>query len=114
MSEKDHSEESDFPSPEGMRGWLKREIADIMKAAELRVKDASELVVGYSAGEVSRQQAEALSNRYAERWGDALPGTLRPEGKTDSEILEALDRANGERRIGRRTFSRSSSTERGG
>jgi hypothetical protein len=33
---------------EGMRGWLKREIEDVTKAAELRIAEATGFVEGYA------------------------------------------------------------------
>ena len=85
------NDDSDFPSPQEMTGWLQREIADIKKASELRIKDAQAFVSAYSKGEISAQEAEERSHQYSRRWGDALPGTLRSEGLSDEEILRRID-----------------------
>jgi hypothetical protein len=83
--------DSDFPSPEGMSEWLQHEIADIQKAAALRIKDAAKFVTAYAIGEISSKEAEDRSYRYSQRWGDIIPGVFRTEERTDGEILKTLD-----------------------
>ncbi len=78
-----------------MQGWLEREIADIMKATELRIKDAARLVGKYASGEISRDEAADLSFQYTNRWGDALPGVFRSQGMSDEAILAKMDEAQG-------------------
>jgi hypothetical protein len=85
------SSEPDFPSPQGMQGWLEREIADVTRAAELRIKDATRFVNAYARGEISADQAAERSYQYQNRWGDALPGVPRSAGLTDQQILERID-----------------------
>jgi hypothetical protein len=92
----DH-EESDFPSPQEMEGWLQREIADVKKAAELRIKDATLFVTAYSKGEISKEQAEDRSYQYSRRWGEPIFGVSRSEGLSDEQILKELDEARGKR-----------------
>jgi phage-related minor tail protein len=82
--------ESDFPSPEGMQKWLDREVEDIMKAAELRIKDAAQLVNRYSIGEISREEAAQITYEYNEMWGDALPGMLRSAGASNESIRRSV------------------------
>jgi len=84
-------EESDFPSVRDMEGWLQREIADVKRAAELRIKDATSFVTAYSRGEIASAEAAQLSHKYASRWGDPLPGISRSQGLRDEEILDAID-----------------------
>lgn len=84
-------EESDFPSPREMEGWLQREISDAAKALELRVRDATQLVTAYSRGELSVQEAEEQSQRYSSRWGEAIPGVARSLGMSDEQILKQMD-----------------------
>jgi hypothetical protein len=86
-------EESDFPSAQEMEGWLQREIADVKRAAELRIKDATAVVTAYSKGDISQQEAEEQSHQYSRRWGDALFGVFRSEGLNDDEILRRIDEA---------------------
>jgi hypothetical protein len=85
------SEEADFLSPKAMQGWLEREIADIARAAELRIKDATRFVNAYARGELSADEAAEQSFKYADRWGEALPGILRSGRLNDDEILKRID-----------------------
>jgi hypothetical protein len=93
MSEETNPPASDFPDPAGMQRWLEREIVDIKRAAELRIKDATEFVTAYSKGEISRDEAADRSFAYAERWGDAIPGVARSQDLSDEEILARIDAA---------------------
>jgi hypothetical protein len=86
----------DFPDAKGMRDWLDGEIENVMKAAELRLKAASDMVAKYTAakytaGEISSEQAAKLSYEYESRWGDALPGVIRAKGMSDEAILARMD-----------------------
>ena len=65
--------ETDFPDPKGMQRWLEREITDIQKAAELRIRDAAKFVNEYARGEISRDDAERRSFEYAQRWATPYP-----------------------------------------
>lgn len=87
----DHS--SDFPSPKGMQGWLEREIGDIQKAAELRIREATRFVNEYARGEITQREAEQRSTAYADRWGEVIPGVTRTQGLSDEEIITRLDAA---------------------
>ena len=91
-----HSDEekSDFPSPQEMEGWLQREIADIKRAAELRIKDATAFVTAYSKGEISQEEADERSYQYSRRWGEPIFGVFRSEGLSDEQVLKQLDEAN--------------------
>ena len=91
MKDKKITEESDYPTPQGMQGWLEREIADIMKATELRIKDATKFVNAYARGEITADEAAKRNYQYSERWGEALPGILRSKGLSDEEILKRID-----------------------
>src|ERR1039458_5694219 len=91
MAGKDTSNESDYPSPGEMQGWLEREIADAAKAMELRIKEASRLVGAYARGEISADEAAQRGYEYSCRWGEALPGVPRSHGMTDEEILARID-----------------------
>jgi hypothetical protein len=91
MSSKDTQDETNFPSAVGMQRWLEREITDIQKAAELRIKEATRFVGAYARGELSAEQAADRTYEYDSRWGDALPGGFRSQGLTDEEILTTID-----------------------
>lgn len=83
---------SDFPDPKGMQGWLENEIADIHKASELRIKEATRFVNEYARGEISRDEAAERSYEYVTRWGDTwLPGVMSSKGMNDEEILRRMN-----------------------
>ena len=86
------TEYTDFPPPKEMKEWLEREIREITKAAELRIKNATSFIDGYATGKLSGQEAAEELFRYSRRWGDALPGVARSDGLDDTEILARIDR----------------------
>jgi hypothetical protein len=94
VGQRSDGEESDFPSPREMEEWLQREIADIRRAAELRIKDATAFVTAYSKGEISQGEADERSYQYSRRWGEPIFGVFRTEGLSDEQILKQLDEAN--------------------
>lgn len=84
------NEERDYPSPSDLLDWLKQEVMDVSKAAELRVNEATDLVTAYAKGKIEAKEATARWHAYCSRWGDAIPGVFS-EGKTDKEILREMD-----------------------
>ena len=92
MLSEDTSTDSGFPSPQDMQGWLEREIADIHKAAELRITEATRFVNAYARGVLSADDTAQRSYEYEHRWGEALPGGFRSQGMTDDEIVAAVDK----------------------
>lgn len=95
MSKDEGAEIPDYLSVADMRQWLHQEIKDSAKAMELRLKEATDLVTAYSAGELTAEQADELHSRYYHRWGEALPGAMVNKGTTDEEILSRIDSLNG-------------------
>jgi len=84
---------SDYPRPLEMQGWLEREISDIAKAAELRIRDATRFVGEYARGDISATEAAERGYAYSVRWGEPLPGVQRSHNMTDEDILGTIDRA---------------------
>jgi hypothetical protein len=78
-------------SADGMREWLAREKADVARATELRIKEATAFVEAYTNREVSQEQLEQHLLEYSRRWGEALPGVGRSGGLSDEEILGRID-----------------------
>jgi len=78
---------------EGMRGWLEREKADIAKAADLRVTEATRFVDEFASGKITQDTLENRMYAYSTRWGEPLPGVSRSHGLTDEEILKRIDAA---------------------
>jgi hypothetical protein len=89
----DTNEAQDRLTPQEMQRWLSEEIADLIKAMQLRVTEASALVNSYAAGEISAEEAEKRLAQYNWRWTEALPGTSASTGLTDQQILAAVDSA---------------------
>lgn len=104
MVNDDETEESDFcPSPADMKDWLHREVADAKRACALRIREMTGFVDAYVAGQIAPEEARDRQWRYFHRWGDALP-VLSSAGKSDEEIVEAIDRAAEQMRGGYRTI----------
>jgi hypothetical protein len=92
MSEKkEPNEESEHLSVADMQDWLRQEIMDATKAAELRLKQASELVIAYAKGELSPAETSERLFDYDQRWGSALRGATAAAHLTDEQILKRID-----------------------
>jgi len=97
----EQAEDWSFPDAKDMQGWLEREIGDIQKAAELRIREATRFVNEYARGEISKEQAEKRHYAYSQRWGEVIPGVMRTQGMTDDEIIARLDEARDPRFVDR-------------
>ena len=96
---KDKDDDKGIPeylSAADMRDWLSQEIRNATKALELRVRDATDFVTAYSAGELTPEQADERQWRYLHRWGEALPGAMAGDHVTDKQILDRIDASQGE------------------
>lgn len=80
-------------TPAEMRQWLQREVREVMKAAELRIKDATDFVTGYATGEISAKQAAERMTQYDARWGEPIWGVSVEENMSNAEILRLRDQA---------------------
>lgn len=90
---------TDMLTPSEMRGWLKSEIADAAKAFDLRLREASDLVVSYALGELTPTQARQRLAAYDERWGEALAGASAVADAADHAIITAIDRVRSESKV---------------
>ena len=91
MSKDEEEGIPEYLSPADMRDWLRQEIKDSAKALELRVREATDLVTAYSAGEITAEEADERQSRYHHRWGEALLGATVSQGITDEQILAKID-----------------------
>ncbi len=83
--------EGDNLTPEEMREWLRQELADLTKAMELRVQDATDFVTGYALGKLSPEQAMKRLSTYEYRWGDSpIQGVITDPAMTNEAILRQL------------------------
>ncbi len=85
--------DEDVYTPAELRQWLEREVRDVMKAAELRMKDASDFVTAYAVGEISDKEAAERMARYNNRWRESILGVTVEEGMSNEEILRLRDQA---------------------
>ena len=85
--------DDDLYTPKEMRQWLEREVRDVMKAAELRIKDATDFVTAYAVGEISAKEAAERMARYDDRWRESILGVTIEEGMSNQEILRRRDEA---------------------
>lgn len=85
--------DDDLLSPTDMLVWLRDEAANVAKAAEMRVREATELVTAYAVGEISPKEANKRFHAYDHRWRDAISGVSSTQGKTDKEIRKEMDEA---------------------
>jgi hypothetical protein len=82
----------DHYTPEELRRWLQQEVRDVMKGAELRIKDATDFVTAYAVGAISPEAASERKTTYECRWGDAMPrGIETKEGMANEDILRQID-----------------------
>lgn len=80
-------------SPKDMRNWLHDEVWRVTKAAELQIKDATDFVTAYEAGDLTPEEADQRWGSYLRRWSESPLEAINPnEGLTDEEILHAIDR----------------------
>jgi hypothetical protein len=93
MSETDKEDSSNYLSAADMRDWAQRELKDVSKALELRLRELNDLVARYSAGELSAEKADELRDRYFHRWGESLPGHSASENVSDEQLLAGVDAA---------------------
>jgi hypothetical protein len=93
MSPRRVADDSKNLTKEDVAAWLQQEIDHSRKAMELRVKDATDIVMAFQENRVSAKEAADHIYRHENRWGEALPGVWTTEGKTDQQILAELDEA---------------------
>jgi len=91
MGGRDDTESPYQLTVEGMRGWLEREKADVAKATELRIAEATNFVEAFARKEISQDELENRTYEYSRRWGEALPGVGRSRSLSDEEILKRID-----------------------
>ena len=93
MTDPDKAKDEDFLTPKDLQNWFRQEVADSTKAFDLRLREATQLVMDYSQGKISPEEATRRSQAYDWRWGEALYGTSAAPGMSDAEILESIDKA---------------------
>lgn len=85
--------DEDIQTPAEMREWLQREVRDVLKSSELRIKDATDFVTAYATGALSPEIAMERLHQYDNRWREPILGVSIEEGMTNEEILRLRDKA---------------------
>jgi hypothetical protein len=86
-----NKEESDHYTKADLALWLRQEVLDITKAAQLRIQDATDYVTAYALGQLTPEQAAERHRQYVRRWTDAIPGVYASETMTDQELIRRID-----------------------
>lgn len=90
---------NDLLTPEDLRSWLQREILDLTKETQLRLRDAVDFVEGYASGRLSADEANQRWQKYSDRWGESAFASIGVLGKfTDDRIIEQIDTARNRHR----------------
>jgi hypothetical protein len=84
---------SDLITPVEMLRALQDEVLTVTRAAELRLREITELVTAYTKGEITPQEANERFILHSRRWRDPIFGGLivPPGGITDEEIHRSID-----------------------
>jgi hypothetical protein len=84
---------SDLLTPVEMLESLQDEVLTVTRAAELRLRELTEIVTAYTKGALTPEEANERYYRHSSRWRDAIHGGLvvPPGGISDEEILRSID-----------------------
>jgi hypothetical protein len=99
-------------TPQEMRSFFSDEVANVTKGAELRIRELAELMARFHTGEITAERATELAGDYKEKWGDAVPGVYSVKGKTDAELMAAVNEEYDGRFASRATESKVPSEKR--
>jgi hypothetical protein len=92
-------EPNDLLTPDDLRSWLQREILDLTKETQLRLRDAVDFVEGYASGRLSAEEATQRWQKYSDRWGESPFASIGVLGKfTDDRIIQQMDAARSQHR----------------
>ena len=86
----------DVISSDDMNAILRDEVQEVMKAADLRIREIAAFTTAYAAGKITPEEATDKYMEHMDKWGDALPGVIRPvRYLTDEEITADMEKAVG-------------------
>lgn len=77
-------------TPEDVRQWQQQEVFEVMRAAELRVKEATDLAMQYATRKITPDEVLQRMNDYDTRWSPAMVAGIN-ETMNNAEILRAQD-----------------------
>jgi hypothetical protein len=93
--------DEDELTPADLTSWLRQEIAELSKATELRLAEATDFVTAFAAGQITSDEAQSRLLRYQDRWGESPIFGVTVGEKTNEEIVRELDHCLSEREIRR-------------
>ncbi len=70
--------------------WQHDKVLAASKEAELRIKQATQIVADCADGKTTLQEAGEQTFEYTRRWGESLHGVFEAHRKTDDQILEEM------------------------
>ena len=82
--------DDDLLTQHEMLDWLRQEVGKVMKEADMRTREATELVAAYASGEITAREANKRLDDYGMRWGDALKGIDLEANMTDADVHKAM------------------------
>ena len=84
--------EKDWPlNFKELLAWQHDKVLAASKEAELRIKQATQIVADCAEGKTTLQEAGERTSEYNRRWGESLRGVFEAHLKTDEQILEEMD-----------------------
>jgi hypothetical protein len=84
--------DDDLLTQHDMLDWLRLEVAKIMKEADMRTREATEIVTAYAIGEINAREANSRLDAYNTQWGDALKGISLQPNMTDADVHKAMNK----------------------
>jgi hypothetical protein len=67
---------------------------EILKAADLRIRELTDLTIAYTAGKMTPREASEAYYRHEDKWGEVLPGVASDiRGMSDKEIVAEMDKS---------------------
>jgi hypothetical protein len=97
MAQDISNSDEDTVSVKEMRSALEEETRAVMKAADLRIRELTQIVHAYASGELAPTDATGQFMKHLDKWGDPIPGVVRViQYATDEEIMADMNKAFGE------------------
>ena len=84
---------ADTVSVEEMKTYLKDEIREVRRAADLRIREFTDFTNAYAAGELTPEQAMDKFHRHMDKWGDSFPGLMPHDSNlSDAQIIAGMEK----------------------
>lgn len=75
--------------------WHTNEVEEVMRAAQLRLRDSAKVIEDHTRGNISFEEAQKRVMAHDMKWGEIFPGGIDGDtrGKSDEEINSAIEEA---------------------